>query len=203
MLEVAGLREGIAIEPGLENATATGPGKEHPAEERGRSTTRLSKRLNLESYDTYFLVLLGIFFLIHLAKNFFVAPYVDESFWWLASRHLSRGFFMNPPWFAYEMRFFTAIFGTSAWGLKSVSLFFSTAFLALVYIFARELFRDKKWAFLTALLFAFWTITNSWLTVGHHDATLAFFTLLTTFLVWRAVNLKSKGYWYLAGIAGG
>jgi hypothetical protein len=169
-----------------------------------RETSLLvSGRFKLERYDKYLLVLLGTFFLFHLVRNFFIAPYVDESFWWLASRRLAAGYFMHPPWFAVEMRFFTAVFGTSAWGLKSVSLFFSTALLAMVYVFAKDIFGDKKWAFLTALLFALCPITNSWLTIGHHDATLAFFTLLTTWLVWRAVNLKRNGYWYLAGLSGG
>jgi hypothetical protein len=149
------------------------------------------------------IALLAVFFLVHLVKNFFVAPYVDEAFWWLASRRLEAGYFMHPPWFALEMRLFTAVFGTGAWGLKSVSLFFSTAFLAMVFVLSREIFRDDKWAFITTLMFALCPITNSWLTIGHHDATLAFFTLLTAFLVWRAVNLERKWYWYLAGVSGG
>lgn len=166
-------------------------------------TDHSSKRFRLERYDTLMIILIAVFFLIHLIRNFFVAPYVDEALWWLATRHLAAGYFWHPPLFAFEMSFFIWTFGSSPWALKAVSLFFTTATLGMVYILARDIFRDKKWAFLTALVFACWPIANSWLTLGHHDSTLAFFTVMTTFLVWRAVNQKSNGYWYLAGISGG
>jgi len=149
------------------------------------------------------IALLGAYFVIHVVKNFFIPPYVDEAYWWLASRHLEVGYFIHPPWFALEMRFFTAVFGTGRWGVKAVSLFFSTAFLAMAYFLSREIFRERRQAFLTVLVLAVWPITNCWLILGHHDATFSFLVLLTTFLLWRALTLKSSLYWFLAGISGG
>lgn len=149
------------------------------------------------------IVLVCVYFLVHAVKNFFIPPYVDETYWWLASRHLEAGYFIHPPWFAVEMRFFTAVFGSGRWGVKSVSLFFSTAFLVMAYFLSREIFREKRQAFLTALVLAVWPITNCWLILGHHDATFSFLTLLTLFLLWRALSKERSLYWYLTGVSAG
>jgi hypothetical protein len=169
----------------------------------GERKNPLMKRFSGDRYGLYFGLLIFIFIVVHLVINSCLGIHIDEASWWFTTKHLAPGYFWHPPFITYELFIITKIFGDSVFSLRLGSLFFTVGSLLLVHSLSLELFKDRKWAFIAALVFAVLPITSYWLMLGHQDAPFIFFWLLSTFLVWRALSRDSKGYWYLAGISTG
>ena len=67
-----------------------------------------------------------------------------------------------------------AIFGTSTFALRFPSLLAMTATLVFIFLLATDLFKDKKYGFLTAAVFAFSGIATSAATYGTAHSLVAF-----------------------------
>ncbi len=80
-----------------------------------------------------------------------------------------------------------AVFGPGVWGIRGVSILLGTAAVALTYLLARRLF-DWPTAAIAALLlaFSFWSLMYSRSGQRHISVTVT--TLLSFYLMWRAVR---------------
>ncbi len=157
-----------------------------------------------EKRFTYLLaILVAIFAVIHFIINVFLGMHIDEANWWLASKHLSAGYFFHPPFIAFELAFLMKLFGESPAALRVGSLVFVCASLPLFYYLSLEFFGNRKRASYSTLIFSLLPITNYWLLIANQDAPFIFFWLLTVLLAWRAVRGERRRYWYLAGLTSG
>lgn len=157
-----------------------------------------------ENRYAYLLALLvSAFAVVHFIINIFLKIHIDEAAWWLASRHLSAGYFFHPPFIAFELAFLVKLFGDSPAALRVGSLIFVCASLPLFYFLSREFFGESKRAFYSTLFLSLLPITNYWLLIANQDAPFIFFWLLTILLAWSALRGDKIWYWYLAGVTSG
>jgi len=163
----------------------------------------LAKRLHLERYSLYLLFLLCAFIIFNLIKNHYLGLHVDEALWWIHTKHLQAGYFSHPPFIVFELFIITRTLGDSPLALRVGSLAFTTGSLLLIYFVYVDMFKNRRWAFLVTLLVSILPITIFWLTLAHQDSPFIFFSLLTLFLVWKAISRSESKYWYLAGLSAG
>jgi hypothetical protein len=165
---------------------------------------RAAERFHTDRYGIYLAIVLAAFFLFHTVKSIFVPIHVDEAYWWLLTkRPIQAAYYLHPLFKVVELWTSTHIFGDNTFAVRIGSNIFSTLSILLVFLISLKIFKDRRWAFLTALLVALLPLTNYWMPLGHQESVLTFFWLLTTYLVWRAVSEERKGFWYLAGISAG
>jgi hypothetical protein len=170
---------------------------------KGNLLCRSKDYYKRDKYTFYLMVLLVLFFLFHLIRNIFIPLHVDEALWWLCMKHPQWAYWYHPPLKIADLYIMTRIFGENPLALRLGSITFSTLALYIAFRFSVDLFKDKRWAFLTTLLIALLPLTNYWMIIGHQEGLFIFTWLLTTYLVWRAVSTSRKGYWYLAGLSAG
>jgi hypothetical protein len=168
-----------------------------------RLADRLAARLHLSRYSFYLVILLAVFVILHLIKSCFMGLQVDEANWLMQTKYLSAGYFYHPPFIAYELFAITKVFGDGLLAIRLGSIFFTTGSLLLIYLLFRAMFHDERWAFWTTLVLAILPITNFWLMLAIQDSPFLFFTLLTTWLLWRIASEDKRNYCYLAGITSG
>ncbi len=170
----------------------------------GEWLDRGADRFHTDRYVFCLAIVLAAFFLFHTIKSAFIPIHVDEAYWWLLTkRPLQAGYYLHPVFKVLELGAMTHIFGDNTFAVRLGSNLFSTGALLLVFLLSFRIFKDKRLAFLTALLIALLPLNNYWLPLGHQESVLTFFWLLAAYLVWRAVSEKRKGFWYLAGLSAG
>ena len=78
-----------------------------------------------------------------------------------------------------------AIFGTNTFALRFPSLIAMTATLVFIFLLATDLFKDKKYGFLTAAVFAFGGIATSAATYGTAHSLVAFALVAALYFMYR------------------
>lgn len=78
-----------------------------------------------------------------------------------------------------------ALFGTSTFALRLPSLLTVTATLVFIFLLASDMFKDKKYGFLTAALFAFGGIATSAATYGTAHSLVAFALVAALYFMYR------------------
>jgi 4-amino-4-deoxy-L-arabinose transferase-like glycosyltransferase len=125
----------------------------------------------------------------------------DEAYYWLWSRHLAISYYDHPPAIAYLIRLGTALFGNTAFGVRSMAIVAMMAASALVYALTVILFDDRRLGLLAALWFNMMPHTAFFSIVMYPDTPAILFWVLCCValaLVWKSGRGE---YWYLAGAA--
>ncbi len=127
----------------------------------------------------------------------------DETYYWLWSRHLAISYFDQPPLIAYLIRLGTALFGNTAFGVRSMAIVAMIAASALVYALAVILFDDRRLGLLAALWFNMMPHTAFFSIVMYPDTPAILFWLLCCVGLAQVWKSGRGEYWYLAGAAMG
>lgn len=127
----------------------------------------------------------------------------DEAYYWLWSRHLAISYYDHPPLIAYLIRLGTALFGNTAFGVRSMAIAAMLAASALVYALTVILFDDRRLGLLATLWFNVMPHTAFFSIVMYPDTPAILFWVLCCValaLVWKNGH---GAWWYLAGAAMG
>ncbi len=127
----------------------------------------------------------------------------DEAYYWLWSKHLAASYFDHPPAIAYAIRFGTALFGDTSFGVRAVPLFASVAASLAVWRSAGLLLADKHSAALACLYFNLTLMVAAEAMAATPDA-LAL--AAASGVLWALSELSASGdgrWWLAAGASGG
>ncbi|MCM8595910.1 glycosyltransferase family 39 protein [Accumulibacter sp.] len=144
--------------------------------------------------------LITAFALLHAALAAIVPLSPQEAYYWLWSRDPSLSYFDHPPLASYSIALTTALFDTSAFGIKMAAVGWS---IALNVVWTRLLTdfgsdRQVQWWSLLALNLI--GITAAYGVVIAPDTPLLFAWTATIWAVWRAAATGNGRWWYAAGI---
>ncbi len=161
------------------------------------------------NYKQAVTILIAVNLLIGIVKLYILTHWqydlhFEETQYWLWSKYLDFSYYSKPPMVAYLNWISTYTFGDTVFAIKFIPLLLGGLTSILVYTFAYELFQSKKVALLSGLVIHLMPFFF-WLSMFHTtDSSLAFFWLLTYYLIWMALKYNDKKYyWILAGIAFG
>jgi hypothetical protein len=165
----------------------------------------MASDLNDTSQQTYrklFWSLLAIVTLFRLLFANSIGLGVDESHYYLYSRHLAWGYFDHPPMVAWLAKL-TTLVSNDIFYIRLGPVLCSTASVILLRFLALALYRDERvsfYAFVMLLLMPYQHL----LMVGLlPDAPLNFFWCATLVAVWHAMKKESWIAWILAGVSFG
>jgi dolichol-phosphate mannosyltransferase len=127
----------------------------------------------------------------------------DEAFYWEWSRHLALGYASHPPVTAWAIALVTGLLGTTAFTVRLTSLLWHAATVGIVFLMARDLAGETRFARRAALLAAVTPVLFLLGTLITTDAALICLWTATTYLTKRAVVNGERRLWYLIGITGG
>lgn len=135
--------------------------------------------------------------LILIARIPLSAP---EAYYWEWSKHLAWGYFDHPPMIAYLIKLFTLIGGDGGFYVRLGPLVLSILSTVVLYHLAKDMFGPKTALFACGIIqiIPFFATVSI---VSVPDAPLAFFWILTVYLVNRAVTQNRRSFWYGAGIS--
>ena len=127
----------------------------------------------------------------------------DEAYYWEWSRHLAPGYFDHPPVIALLIRGGTAVFGSSAFGVRFLPVLAGLAAGALTAGIAWRLAGDRA-ALVAALVITALPLAAAGLVLATPDAPLLATTALTLYAAVRALesdsgSRRSLGWWCAAG----
>jgi 4-amino-4-deoxy-L-arabinose transferase-like glycosyltransferase len=155
--------------------------------------------------DQHYLLKIGTIITITIAAiaNFFLLSasnlHPDEAYYWNWSRHLAPGYFDNSPLVAYVIRLFT-LPGTSEFWVRFPAFLVWIFLLVLVYKFAKRIYRDNYAGWLGVLVTVFVPLVAAGSHIMTHDIPMIFFSTLTWYFLYQAVEEDKKRAWYMVGI---
>jgi len=123
----------------------------------------------------------------------------QEAYYWLWSSHPAWSYFDHPPLASYSIALSTAVFGTTAFGIKMAAVAWS---VGLNIVWARLLVdmgsrpRTVWWTLLSLNLVG---IIAAYGVVSAPDSPLLFAWGATLWAVWRATQRGAGSWWYVAG----
>lgn len=103
----------------------------------------------------------------------------------------------KPGLYFYFVMPFVAVLGLNEWAVRLPSAFLGTGMVLLIYLLAREIFKDRKVSFFAAVFLAInpWAIHYS--RGGWETNAATFFIALGVYLFIKAVNKSSYLFWSL------
>ncbi len=125
----------------------------------------------------------------------------DEAYYWEWSRHLALSYYDHPPLVAYLIFLFTHLGENSALFVRMGTVTLALGATLLLYFLAKDMFREEKIAFLSALLFIIIPIFSVGAVVITPDTPLGFFWILSLYFLYKATARKKTVWWYLLGIS--
>ncbi len=125
----------------------------------------------------------------------------DETYYWEWSRHLALSYYDHPPLVAYLISLFTRLGGNSALFVRMGAVTLALGATLLLYFLAKDMFREEKIAFLSALLFIIVPIFSVGAIVITPDTPLSFFWILSLYFLYKVATREKSGWWYLLGIS--
>ena len=151
----------------------------------------------------WFWLLISLFLIGNVIALFAVGVHPDEAYYWVWSEKLQTGYFDHPPMVAWEIRFFTSIFGDHPWVIRLPAVLAWAAINISVYLIARETFPRQARAGWLAVLVA---TSLPLYQVGFHivtpDSPYLLFTALSFWAITMALT-RDPRWWLLAGLFGG
>jgi len=126
---------------------------------------------------------------------------VDESYYWLWSLNPQLGYYDHPPMIAFMIKIFTAIFGDSEAGVRSVTVFCMSVSLFFVYKLSLELTRCETTAFLTAFILSLLPFAQMGSVITTPDSPLSLFWSMSLYFSYKVIFYKEKKYFIYAGIS--
>ena len=150
-------------------------------------------------YRTLFWLLIFAFtvFRLVLADKFGLG--VDESHYFLYSRHLAWGYFDHPPMVAF-LPALTTLFGENVFYIRLGPIICSTLSLIVMRYLALALYRDERVAFSAAILLLLMPYQHLLMVALLPDAPLNLFWCGTLLMCWRAMQTDRMVPWILAGL---
>lgn len=139
-------------------------------------------------------------FLLRLAYLGSVDLIPEEAYYWNYSRHLDFGYLDHPPMVAWLIRFGTAAFGQSQFGVRFGALACGAVASFFTYRLTRNLFGEASAlrALLLAQVLPFFFLSGLLMTP---DAPLTAAWAASLYYLERALVAGRRGAWWLAGVA--
>lgn len=125
----------------------------------------------------------------------------DEAYYWEWSRHLALSYYDHPPLVAYLIFLFTRLGENSALFVRMGAVTLALGATLLLYFLAKDMFREEKIAFLSALLFIIIPIFSVGAVVITPDTPVSFFWILSLYFLYKVASREKSGWWYLLGIS--
>ena len=144
------------------------------------------------------LLILG-FTLLRLLLAAVVPLLPQEAYYWTWSRYPDWSYFDHPPLASYSIALTTAVFGQTAFGIKSAAVLWSLGWNILWARLILDMFGDRR--------LAFWSLAALNLTIVYEvlgfgptpDAPLLFAWVGTIWAVWRLSATGDGRWWFVAG----
>ncbi|MDR7416773.1 MAG: glycosyltransferase family 39 protein [Armatimonadota bacterium] len=126
----------------------------------------------------------------------------DEAYYWVWSKHLAWGYLDHPPGIAVAIAASTARFGDLPWAIRLPALLCGLGTAFLTWRMTLESTRDPRSAYLAVLLLQTVPLFSLGAALAAPDGLLAFFWMLSSWALWRAVH-GAPGYWLVVGLGVG
>jgi hypothetical protein len=147
--------------------------------------------------------LIAGFTLLRLVLAAWVPLLPQEAYYWHWSRHLDWSYFDHPPLASYSIALTTALFGSTAFGIKSAAVLWAFGWNLLWARLVLDMFADRR--------LAFWSLLALNLTVAYEifgvgptpDGPLLFGWVGTVWATWRACDRDDGRWWFAAGAFAG
>jgi hypothetical protein len=144
------------------------------------------------------LLILG-FTLLRLLLAAVVPLLPQEAYYWTWSRYPDWSYFDHPPLASYSIALTTALFGQTAFGIKSAAVLWSLGWNILWARLILDMFGDRR--------LAFWSLVALNLTIVYEvlgfgptpDAPLLFAWVGTIWAIWRLSASGDGRWWFVAG----
>lgn len=139
------------------------------------------------------------FVLLHFALAATVPLLPQEAYYWTWSRLPDWSYFDHPPLASYSIALTTAVFGQTAFGIKSAAVLWSIGWNVLWARLIVDMFGDRR--------LAFWSLVALNLTIVYEvlgfgptpDGPLLFGWVGTIWAVWRLSASADGRWWFVAG----
>jgi membrane-associated phospholipid phosphatase len=150
----------------------------------------------------------GIFLLIFILSTVYRLSYIaaahhtlspEEAQYWDWSRHLDWSYYSKPPLIAYLIRFFTMLFGTTAFSVRLGSVICSIFLGIITWKWTKEMFGSDRVAFFTTFILNFIPLYAVGAILMTTDTPLGIFWAATLYALYRAIFINQKSAWYLSG----
>lgn len=123
----------------------------------------------------------------------------QEAYYWSWSQHLAWSYFDHPPLASYSIALTTAVFGSTAFGIKAAAVLWALGWNLLWARLILDMYADRQ--------LAFWTIAALNLTVLYEgfgigptpDAPLIFAWVGAIWAMWRMSRSGDGRWWFVAG----
>jgi len=143
--------------------------------------------------------LIAGFSLLRLALAAIAPLLPQEAYYWTWSRFPDWSYFDHPPLASYSIALTTALFGQSAFGIKSAAVLWSIGWNVLWARLILDMFGDRR--------LAFWSLVALNLTIVYEvlgfgptpDGPLMFGWVGTIWAVWRVSATAQGRWWFVAG----
>ncbi len=129
--------------------------------------------------------------------------FTEEAQYWLWSQNLDWSYYSKPVMIALTNFISTAILGNTETGVRINALIFTFLMGPLMFRFTWEMYKNAKTAFYSSVILLVLPHFHLNSLFYMTDTPLAFFWLLSMYLVWKAVETNMLKYWVLAGCAVG
>ncbi|MBS0401731.1 MAG: glycosyltransferase family 39 protein [Rubrivivax sp.] len=127
----------------------------------------------------------------------------QEAYYWVWSRHLAASYFDHPPLMSWSIALTTALFGSTALGIKSAAVLWGLGWNLLWARLVIDLFGDRRLAWRTLLALNLTVLYQVHALGAAPDAPLIFGWVGTIWAVWRACRRDQTRWWLLAGAMAG
>ena len=127
----------------------------------------------------------------------------QEAYYWSWSRHLDTGYFDHAPLVAWGIALSTAVFGSTAFGIKAAAVAWSLGWNLLWARLVLDMFGNRRLAFWSLLALNLTLVYEAYGIGPTPDGPLLFGWIGTIWAVWRAGASGQRRWWLLAGVFAG
>jgi len=106
---------------------------------------------------------------------------------------------VHPPLYYWALKAWTMLFGTGEFGLRSMSIFFAAATIAVTFLLTRKMF-GRKVALVSLLFLALSPMIVRYSDEARMYTMAAFIVMSATYLLLKAVESKQRRWWVFYGI---
>jgi hypothetical protein len=156
-------------------------------------------RMTTKDYRRALIYLVSGINLLRLIYINFVPLVPEEAYYWKYAKHLALSYFDHPPMTAYVIAFFTWVGGDTVFFVRLGAVILSSSLTILLYAVAAQLFKNQKWAFLTALTANCTVAFSLGATIITPDTPLLFFWATSVYGLVRLCESNDRKWWYLVG----
>jgi len=161
---------------------------------------RKKKRGGSPLFSIILILFLKAFILIAIAETAKIGLGPDEAQYWSWSRKLDWGYYSKPPGIAWQIWFGTHLFGDTAIGVRSMSVFIGFLLPLFVYALARACRLKQSTAFWAGIMMGFSPIGILSSILATTDAPMVLFWILATIIVAKSLSTGTPPSYPLVGV---